>query len=248
MSQSQSQSSEAKELEGSAQSQENQTKASSSLEDSEKLVLKKRKSITRSSSAEIPLRKSSRIAGQQKEKEKNGEDEEYMPPPKKTSSATKKKRRLSQSQTESQETELASSSTSTQAHPLSQSQSQTPSQSQSQSQNGLQTLAHNYSEGQSLDFNLQTYQRNKTYFSPLGKLSAEQIKQGYEVLDQLKAKIKEFAKVTETENKKKLDSELLDLSNQFYSIIPSQDLSRLPKLDTEDLLNEKYTLLKSMHK
>lgn len=74
------------------------------------------------------------------------------------------------------------------------------------------------------------------YFQPLGKLKAEQIKEGQEVLDKLQQLI---------DSNSTDEAEYVQLTNQFYTIIPTQDQS-LPPINTPELLEEKKRLLQSM--
>jgi Poly(ADP-ribose) polymerase, regulatory domain./WGR domain./Poly(ADP-ribose) polymerase catalytic domain. len=78
--------------------------------------------------------------------------------------------------------------------------------------------------------------------TPLGVLTMGQIDKGQVVLDQL---------VEAFEKKKKSKDELIDLSGEFYTVIPhrfgrSRDQAQLAVLDTADKLNEKQDTLQLM--
>jgi len=109
--------------------------------------------------------------------------------------------------------------------------------SQPQSLDPLNAISDNYNAIQSQDIMLDTYKRNQNYIQPLGKLSSKQIQEGKAVLDDIKKLL---------ENNELDKEKCMDLSNQFYTIVPSQDLSRLPCIDKDTVLQEKYTVLKAM--
>ena len=104
----------------------------------------------------------------------------------------------------------------------------------------MQTLRHQYNEVSSQDNTLEILKRNKGYFQPLGKMKPSQVKKASGILD----KIKSLLESNDNGDKEKL----ADLSNQFYTLIPSHDQTRLPPITTKVLLEEKYTLLKSFQK
>jgi len=118
---------------------------------------------------------------------------------------------------------------------ISHSSSSSSSTQNPPSQDGLSNLSNNYKDIQSQDFSLQTYKRNQEYLQPLGKLTKEQVQQGEAVLD----KIKQLLDSGDNQ-----DVKIVDLSNQFYTIVPTQDQS-LPPIKDKTSLEEKYNLLKS---
>lgn len=68
---------------------------------------------------------------------------------------------------------------------------------------------------------------------PLGKLSKSQIVKGFEVLDKIQAAIE-----------KKSNSELIELSNQFYTVIPHDfGRQRPPIINDLDHLRKKLDML-----
>jgi hypothetical protein len=108
--------------------------------------------------------------------------------------------------------------------------------SQPASLDALGHLHENYGGLMSQEVSYQTFQRNKSYFQPLGKLTRQQIQEGREVLNKIKQLFDD--KVNDKEK-------LLDLTNQFFTIIPSQEES-LPMIDTPVLLQEKFTMLDAL--
>lgn len=79
------------------------------------------------------------------------------------------------------------------------------------------------------------YDANKL---PLGKLSKDHIKKGYEVLQEIATAI----------NAGKKGSSMLNLSNRFYTLIPhkTQGMRPPPVIDTVQLLKEKIQLVESL--
>jgi len=75
--------------------------------------------------------------------------------------------------------------------------------------------------------------------SPLGKLSKKHIEEGYAVLNEIEAVLKEDGP--------KKNNDLLRLSNQFYTLIPHDFGVKKPTLiDNLDLLKQKMTLIESL--
>ncbi len=104
------------------------------------------------------------------------------------------------------------------------------------SQDALNNLSENYT-GASQDFSMDyVYRRNLNYFQPLGKLSRQQLKQAE---DTLKAIQMELSEAQNT-------NRLMELTNQFYTLVPTQDLSKLPVINTPELLQEKFLLLQAL--
>lgn len=120
--------------------------------------------------------------------------------------------------------------------------------SSSQSLDALQTLSSNYNQIQSLDHVLETYKRNQDYVQPLGRLSKERVRifginsnlvkvqEARDILDNLKEVIDAGASDQD---------KIVELSNKFYTYVPNQDQT-LPPINNSTLLEDKYTLLKSM--
>jgi len=72
---------------------------------------------------------------------------------------------------------------------------------------------------------------------PLGKLTKKQIKEGFEVLQELKKEIKNGKKV----------SKLTDLSSRFYTLVPHNfGMKRPPIIDNEELLKEKLQMVEAL--
>jgi len=81
------------------------------------------------------------------------------------------------------------------------------------------------------------YQRNKEYFQPLGKLKDQRLKDARKVLEEIQVILEE---------EKPDGKKLRDLTNKFYTVIPTQDQSKLPTIDSLVLLREKFLLLKTL--
>jgi len=192
---------------------------------------KKRKSPNKQEQQPLARRKSLRIQ-EKVPSPKHTQEKEESPKHTQKKKSQQKKKKNTESQTSSLETPVESEVNT--SEPTQSSQS---TLSQPQSLDPLNAISVNYNAIQSQDIMLDTYKRNQDYIQPLGKLSSKQIQEGKAVLDEIKKLLEH----------NELDKEkCVDLSNQFYTVVPSQDLSRLPCIDKESVLQEKYTVLKAM--
>jgi hypothetical protein len=105
------------------------------------------------------------------------------------------------------------------------------------SQDGLKEVANNYTDLSSQDFEYEyVYKRNKEYFQPLGKVAKSQMKQAEETLNEIEL---ELASTSPNRNR------LVQLSNKFYTLVPTQELSR-PIIETEEMLREKKVMIEAL--
>ena len=76
---------------------------------------------------------------------------------------------------------------------------------------------------------------------PLGKLTKDQIKRGYQVLTEIEKEIKEMKKSRVSRDK------LMELTNQFYTLIPHNfGRNRPPLIDSEEMLKKKMNMLEAL--
>ena len=103
---------------------------------------------------------------------------------------------------------------------------------------GFDYLKQTYKPNDSQEFEENLYEKNLKFFTPLGKVSKPTILQASKILDEL-------AKVVHEYNNK---NKVLNLSNEFYNLIPHQNYnSNLDILDNDDKIEEKRRLLRVLY-
>lgn len=100
-----------------------------------------------------------------------------------------------------------------------------------------------YTDVSSQDFSYEVvYCRNKQFFQPLGKISRSQLRKAEQILDSIKSEIENGY----LKNRR----HLIELTNQFHTLVPSPETSRTPNnlqvIDNEEILVEKYTLIRAL--